>query len=79
MIKEKDPDIILPIQNVELEWVTSQQYLGTWINKRLMPQKYGIIKVIKAMNNPHAGTSHEILIYYLHAIHTITDYSVPAD
>ena len=78
----------LTIQGTHLEWVKTHLYLGIWIDQRLTfkteveylkDRTNARVNVMRAMTNPTAGASPEVLrLFYVHAIRPLIDYAAPA-
>ena len=81
------PQKKLEIQRTQLDWTTEQLYLGIWLdpqlkfNKQLVNLKERMtarINVMRAMTNPTAGASSNVLrTFYVHAVRPLVDYSAP--
>ena len=77
----------LVIQGTRLDWVREHLYLGVWLDSRmdhhkqvdsLVTRMKARVNVMRAMTNPAAGTSSQVLrTFYVHAIRPLVDYSCP--
>ena len=87
-IMSSTPDRNLRIQGVQLEWTTTYQYLGVWIDQRLTFRKEveyllertsNRLSVMAAMTNTRAGATHRVLrLYYVQAVRSLVDYAAVA-
>lgn len=87
VVKGRNPDSHLTIQDSELEWVRSYLYLGVWIDQSLSFTKEldyvkdktkSRLNAMWAMTNPKTGATQSILrLFYIQAIRTHVDYAAP--
>lgn len=81
------PEVPLRVQQTEIEWVLSHQYLGIWLDCRLNLQQLvrttkdrvkARLNVMRAMTATEGGANFRVLrLFYLQAIRSIIDYAAP--
>ena len=87
MVKAADPAWQLRVEGVGLAWISSCQYLGVWVDKRLSftahvaylrERTQARLDAMRAMTRLTAGATYSVLrLYYVQAVRSLVDYSAP--